>query len=102
MRWLYHIVERAPELEPGGYEHPSLRTEGFIHCSFAPSAHESARLYFAPKAQLWLLKIDPRQVDLRVEQTQRGPMPHVFGVIPAAAIVAVVQLTPELALEDAL
>src|SRR5947208_2172501 len=48
-----------------------------------------ARLYFAAGAQLGVMQIDPRRLgcDVRVAATPRGPMPHVHGAIPRAAIV---------------
>ena len=63
--------------------------DGYIHCSFRDAAAESARLYFPAGAQLRVLQIDPRQVrcEVRVVDTPRGPMPHVHGAIPRAAIV---------------
>ncbi|MGZ3443183.1 MAG: DUF952 domain-containing protein, partial [Polyangia bacterium] len=62
---------------------------GYIHCSFRDAAAESARLYFAADARLRVLQIDPRLVrcEVRVVDTPRGPMPHVHGAIPRAAIV---------------
>src|SRR4051812_10259849 len=68
---------------------PSLRLEGFVHCSYRDAAVESARLYFTADARLSVLQIDPRAVgcEVRVAQTPRGPMPHVHGAIPRAAIV---------------
>jgi uncharacterized protein (DUF952 family) len=92
----------ASSAQGAAYTHDSLRTEGFIHASFAQGVHESARLYFAPNASLWVLKIDPRHLQkiLRVEETPRGPMPHLFGPILADAIVAVTRLEAGLQLED--
>lgn len=87
MRWLYHLTLEAPAgHEP--FAPPSLTTEGFVHCSYRDAVLESARLYFAGREPL-LLRIDPRRLDVPVvdEPTPRGPMPHVFGSIPARAIV---------------
>jgi uncharacterized protein (DUF952 family) len=103
MRWLYHIFaeDSLPDIG-SAYAPASLQTEGFVHGSFAPTVHESARLYFKGPKPLWLLKIDPRRVSriLRIEETPRGPMPHLFGAIARDAIVQVLLLTPELVLED--
>ena len=71
------------------YSPPSYVQDGYIHCSFRDAAAASARLYFPAGAQLRVLQIDPRRVgcDVRVVDTPRGPMPHVHGVVPRAAIV---------------
>ena len=60
-----------------------------MHCSFRAAAAESARLYFGADTPLRVLQIDPRRVrcEVRVVDTPRGPMPHVHGPIPRAAIV---------------
>ena len=82
VRWLFHVV-RAGEgpAAPG--------SEGFVHCSYKPEVLESARLYFPKDARLEILRIDPRLVAARIDEadTPRGKMPHVHGLIPAAAVV---------------
>lgn len=90
LRWLYHVREAGAEAA-GDYAPASLEHEGFVHCSFRDAVRESARLYFPADARLEVLRIDPRRLRARVEiaETPRGPMPHVHGPIPLAAIVAV-------------
>lgn len=87
VRWLYHVLYAA---EPVGdsYRPPSLADEGVVHCSFADTVAASARLYFPAGAELRVLQIDPRRLDCALEicETPRGPMPHVRGAIPRAAI----------------
>ena len=87
VRWLYHVLAGDGPLEDP-FSPPSLAFEGYIHCSFRDAAAASARLYFAADARLRVLQIDPRRVgcEVRVVETPRGPMPHVHGVIPRAAI----------------
>jgi uncharacterized protein (DUF952 family) len=91
MRWLFHVV-RAEDLSAsirsdGRYHAPSLEREGFIHASYRDAVVESARLYFPAGADLRVLVIDPRQLDVPIDvaDTPRGPMPHVHGAIPVAA-----------------
>jgi dCTP diphosphatase len=50
--------------------------------------HESARLYFAPDADLLALELDPRAITVPIEfaRTPRGPMPHVHGPLARAWI----------------
>ena len=88
VRWLYHVLRADVTLEdpfaPANYVQ-----DGYIHCSFRDAVAESARLYFPAGAALRVLQIDPRRVgcEIRVVATPRGPMPHVHGAIPRAAIV---------------
>ncbi len=93
MRWLYHVLF-AEDLEgcfwgsDGRYRPSSLEREGFIHASYRDAVVESAQLYFPKDARLAVLVIDPRRLDVPVQvaQTPRGPMPHIHGAIPRAAI----------------
>lgn len=87
VRWLYHVLPVDVALgDP--FSPPNLVQDGYIHCSFRDRAAESARLYFAADARLRVLQIDPRLVrsEVRIVDTPRGPMPHVHGPIPRAAI----------------
>ncbi len=90
MRWLFHICREVDLTwgKDGRYAPSSLAKDGFIHASFKDAVRESARLYFGPNDKLRVLKIDPRRVDvpILVEDTPRGPMPHVYGSIPSDAI----------------
>lgn len=89
MRWLFHVTfATGMRFEGDRYAAPSLETEGFIHASFRDRVVESARLYFPADAELRVLVIDPRLVDVPmfVVDTPRGPMPHVHGSVPRSAI----------------
>ncbi len=93
VRWLYHVlVGDGTTADP--YSPASLLQEGFVHCSFRDAVAESARLYFPVGARLTVLQIDPRRVgcEVRVADTPRGPMPHVHGAIPRAAVARVIGL----------
>ncbi len=91
LRWLFHVLT-ADDLATwqGGtrYRAASLDREGFIHASYRDVVLESARLYFPPDAELRVLVIDPRRLDVpvHVADTPRGPMPHIHGSVPADAI----------------
>ena len=88
VRWLYHVLAADVALDDP-FSPPTFVQDGYIHCSFRDRAAESAQLYFAADAPLRVLQIDPRLVrcEIRVVDTPRGPMPHVHGAIPRAAIV---------------
>jgi uncharacterized protein (DUF952 family) len=90
---LYHVL-RADEPFDDPYSPASLVQEGFVHCSFRDAVVESARLYFPAGVALRVLQIDPRRLacEVRVAVTPRGPMPHVHGAIPRAAIARVLEL----------
>ena len=40
------------------YSHPSLHTEGFIHCSSRHQLEETANLYFSDEEEILVLFID--------------------------------------------
>ena len=90
MRWLFHVCREADLSwgKDGRYTPSSFDKDGFVHASFKDAVKESARLYFPPDEKLRVLKIDPRRVDVPVlvEETPRGPMPHIYGSIPSDAI----------------
>ena len=107
MRWLYHIIAADTPVDIGegsDFAPGSLATEGFVHCSYRPAVLETARLYFAQGAKLDVLKLDPRRIAARIEEahTPRGPMPHVHGPIPAAAICARMPIAEIEGMPDAL
>jgi cyclohexyl-isocyanide hydratase len=97
VRWLYHLRGVSPALPrtPGPrYAPASLASDGFVHASYRDAVLESARLHFAAGAPLEVLAIDPRRLDVPVvvADTPRGPMPHLYGAVPADAIARVVPL----------
>jgi uncharacterized protein (DUF952 family) len=65
---------------------------GFIHLSSRDQVADTARRVFADEAALVIAAIDENAVaeTLRWETTSNhGEFPHVYGVIPRAAVVAV-------------
>ncbi|WP_018683495.1 DUF952 domain-containing protein [Actinokineospora enzanensis] len=97
---ILHILARsdwpAAEVRP-----PSLATEGFVHCSDPGTVHLPADRIYAGRADLVLLEIDPSKVDAPVRWEPGAPpvpggpwFPHVYGPIPAAAVVAVHDFPP--------
>ncbi len=100
-RWLYHALLAADDVgDP--YEASSLAQEGFIHASFAPSVAETVALYFPADAPLRILQVDPRLLtaEVRVVETPRGPMPHLHGPLPRAAVIAVHDRSAAASLDD--
>ncbi|MFC5285440.1 DUF952 domain-containing protein [Actinokineospora guangxiensis] len=91
---ILHILPESDwpvaELRPA-----SLATEGFIHCSDPGTAHLPANRLFRGRADLLLLEIDPAKLDVALRWEPGSPpipdgpwFPHVYGPIPAAAVVA--------------
>jgi cyclohexyl-isocyanide hydratase len=93
LRWIYHLRERGAPIGDR-YTPESLAREGFVHGSFRDAVRESSRLYFPERAELEVLQIDPRRLDvpLEIAETPRGPMPHVHGAIPRDAVRATIDL----------
>jgi len=91
---LLHIVGRD-EWQPG----TQLRvddTVGFIHCSDPGTIHLPANRFYAGRTDLVLLEIDQARLDVPVRWEPGDPaepdgvwFPHVYGPVPAAAVVAV-------------
>lgn len=100
MRWLFHATTRAAALgatssdDAAPYAPASLAREGFVHASFRDDVRESVRLYLPPPADVVVLQIDPRLLDVAhdVALTPRGPMPHIHGRVPRGAIRALLEL----------
>ena len=95
---IFHITTRAAwdaAVAAGTpYEHPSLDTEGFVHCSTDAQLPGTLARYFAAtdRTTLVVLVIDPDRLrghaDLRWETATGGDdFPHVYGAIPLAAVV---------------
>ena len=63
--------------------------DGFIHLSSAEQVKETARVYFSGRQDLMLIIIDSTCLEgsLRWEESRAGALfPHVYGVIPVAAV----------------
>ena len=98
---LLHIttaaVWNAAQAE-GTYRADSLTTEGFIHCSTPSQVVWVANTRFRGRTDLILLHIDPSQLEaeVRYENLEGGEwlFPHVYGPIPASAVVAVTAFRP--------
>jgi uncharacterized protein (DUF952 family) len=101
---IFHITTRK-EWEAaqasGMYAAPSLKNEGFIHCSKREQVLDTADNYFRGHQDLVLLCIMPEklQADLKYENPSGkhssndfGLFPHVYGPINPEAVVMAVPL----------
>jgi uncharacterized protein (DUF952 family) len=95
---LFHLAEpdawADAQMSPEGvYRAASLRTEGFVHCSWPHQLDATARRYYRGREDLVLLRIDARHPGVAphlVVEATRGPeaFPHVYSAIPLEAVVA--------------
>ncbi|GAB3326014.1 hypothetical protein GCM10027511_35450 [Hymenobacter humi] len=93
---LYRIAEPADwqqAQQTGFFASPDLAAEGFIHSSEKHQILETARRYYAGRADLFLLEWDEAALataGVRVERewvASRGEaFAHVFGPVPLAAV----------------
>ena len=87
MALIYHLV--APEtwekaLNKPEYESPSLKEEGFIHCSSYEQVLDSAKIHYASYQELIVLAIPEKKVKsiLKWEPSRSGKLfPHLYGKI---------------------
>ena len=106
---IYHITSRsawAAALKQGGYRAPSLKSEGFIHCSTRKQVLGVANDFYRGQSDLLLLCID--EGGLRAELRWEAPahpkplkdseassdslFPHLYGILNLDAVVAVHEL----------
>jgi uncharacterized protein (DUF952 family) len=77
---------------------PSLRTDGFVHCSTPHQLLQVANDHFRGRKGLLLLRIEPRKLKAEVcyENTEGGRalFPHVYGPIDLEAVEEVVDFPP--------
>lgn len=70
----------------------SLDDVGFVHCSYPDQIEAVANRYYADVAELVLLHLEPELIEpeIRVEAAHdgSGDFPHIYGPIPAMAVVA--------------
>lgn len=96
---IYHVTSRAEwdqARKDGFYEAPSLKSEGFIHCSEAHQVGGVLERYFAGKTDLVKLEIDTDKLTSRYVQewspSVRDTFPHIYGPINPDAVVNVISL----------
>ena len=75
----------------GKYRAPSLKNEGFIHCSRPGQILWVANQFYPGATDLVLLWIDPQQLTakLRWEDSDGGVFPHLYGPLNLDAVTSV-------------
>ncbi|MBS1628061.1 MAG: DUF952 domain-containing protein [Bacteroidetes bacterium] len=96
---IYHITTKAEwnkALQKGYYENPSLKLEGFIHCSKAEQIQGVLERYFKGKNNLIKLTINVSALEHKLQYdfspSINQSFPHVYGVINLNAVVGIIDL----------
>jgi uncharacterized protein (DUF952 family) len=99
MAIFYHVTTSAnwdTAKQKGYYEHPSLKDEGFIHCSQEQQVAGVLERYFAGQTDLVKLVIDTDKLTSKYvfdwSPSTQDTFPHVYGPINTAAVVDVIPL----------
>jgi uncharacterized protein (DUF952 family) len=90
---IYHVTTQADwkhAKEKGFYESPSLKNEGFIHCSQEEQVAGVLERYFAGKTNLVKLVIDTDKLTSQFiyewSPSTTDTFPHVYGPINLDAV----------------
>ncbi len=96
MAIIYHITTDAIwnlSREIGEYKAPSLKEEGFIHCSQQSQLADVKQRYYADRNDLLLLTIDTEKLTSPVifewSPSVQDTFPHVYGPINIDAVTEV-------------
>ncbi|MCG2615581.1 DUF952 domain-containing protein [Terrimonas sp. NA20] len=90
---IYHVTsasEWKQAQEQGAYEAPSLKTEGFIHCSETDQVAGVLERYFAGRNDLVKLHVNTDKLTSRYVQewsnSVEDTFPHIYGPINLDAV----------------
>lgn len=93
---VYHVTTAAEwntAIQTGFYQSPSLKDEGFIHCSQEHQIAGVLERYFTGKTNLVKLLIDTDKLTSRFvfewSPSTADTFPHVYGVINIDAVIEV-------------
>ncbi|WNJ18050.1 DUF952 domain-containing protein [Pontibacter sp. G13] len=84
MALIYHLVKQADwlhALDSGTYAPPSLKEEGFIHCSTKEQLMDTIARHYADERELVVLELSEKVVKpiLKWETNKHGEFPHLYG-----------------------
>lgn len=96
MPLIYHIATKedwsAAQIE-GLYESPSLKEEGYIHCSEDRQLKDVIARYFSTKKNLLKLTIDTEKLTSQLiydwSNAIEDTFPHIYGPINLDAVILV-------------
>jgi uncharacterized protein (DUF952 family) len=96
---IYHVTKAATwnaAKKKGFYEHPSLKSEGFIHCSQDDQVAGVLERYFEGQTGLVKLVIDTDKLSSKYvfdwSPSTQDTFPHIYGPINADAVIDIVAL----------
>ena len=96
MSLIYHVTTPdawANAIERGCYEHPSLHSEGFIHCSQEHQVADVLARYFEGVTSLVKLVIDTDKLTSKYvfdwSPSTADTFPHIYGSINLDAVIDV-------------
>ena len=96
MPYIYHIATREAWVQAqatGQYEVPSLREEGFIHCSMEEQVPQVVERFYSDRNDLVLLRIDSgklvSQLVYEWAPSMEATFPHVYGPINTDSVTEV-------------
>lgn len=96
MGLIYHITIREAwtnAIETGSYTSPSLKEEGFIHCSELSQVEDIKSRFYAGIQDLVLLTIDTEKLTSQLifewSPSVQNTFPHIYGPINTDAVVHV-------------
>ncbi|MEI9911698.1 MAG: DUF952 domain-containing protein [Bacteroidota bacterium] len=96
---IYHVTTGADwsaAKEKGFYEHPSLKAEGFIHCSQDHQVAGVLERYFAGQTDLVKLVIDTDKLTSKFifdwSPSVQDTFPHIYGPINTDAVIDILVL----------
>lgn len=103
--YIYHFVDEEAWDEAQStklYEHPTLKTENFIHCSEAGQVPGVYERYYSDRAEKKLLKIDSALLSSKLQydmaKSVQQEFPHIYGPLNLSAVVQVIDYSPGLEL----
>ncbi|HLC35936.1 MAG TPA: DUF952 domain-containing protein [Anaerolineales bacterium] len=91
-QFIYHLLPQADwdrARATGVYAPAGLAAEGFIHCSTIAQLAGVAERYFAGRADVVILRIDPARLSapVRYEPSEPGQLfPHLYGTLELEAV----------------
>jgi uncharacterized protein (DUF952 family) len=90
---IYHIVlpDTWSAFDSDIYEAESLKTEGFIHCSFEGQLDGVIERYYKEHESIVILEIDSQRLMSRMVKepsTNNEIYPHIYGPINRDAIIS--------------
>jgi uncharacterized protein (DUF952 family) len=106
---ILHITSKAEWKKAqarGEYIAPSLKTEGFIHCSTENQVLPVANAFYRGRNDLVLLKLDEEKIEPEIKWeppagtpaigiSDSDKFPHIFGPINLTAVASVLDFEPD-------